>query len=70
MGEVVDLVLVGAKAELAERVRILDCIIPETVKFREAAGLGKTIFEHAPESPAAAAYCALAKELITKELIT
>jgi chromosome partitioning protein len=57
-------VLNHIKGELAGRVRIFLEEVPETVKFREAAGLGKTIFEHAPETPGAAAYNALAMEVI------
>lgn len=38
---------------------VLPCTIPESVRIREAAGLGRTIFEHAPETPAARAYQAL-----------
>ncbi len=43
--------------------RVFDLTIPETVKFREAAGLGRTIFEHAPETPGARAYHGLVKEV-------
>jgi chromosome partitioning protein len=50
------------KERLAERLRILPPI-PETVKFREAAALGKTIFEHAPDTAAAVAYHTLALEM-------
>lgn len=48
---------------LGERLRIFTPI-PETVKFREASALGKTIFEHAPDAPAAAAYTKLAEDLV------
>src|SRR2546423_15080539 len=40
---------------------VLPCTIPESVRVREASSLGLTIFEHAPESPAARAY----HELVT-----
>jgi chromosome partitioning protein len=50
---------------LGEKLRIFPPI-PETVKFREAAALGKTIFEHAPDSAGAIAYSQLA-ETITCE---
>ena len=56
-------ILAHVRAELGERVRVFPCPVPETVKFREAAALGKTIFEYAPESPGAAAYRALAEEV-------
>lgn len=56
-------VLDETRKNLAERLRIFEPI-PETVKFREAAGLGKTIFEHAPGSPAAIAYTRLAENIL------
>ena len=55
--EVVD----HTRTELGDQVHIFACPVPETVKLREAAGLGKTIFEHAPETPQAAAYWAPVK---------
>lgn len=57
-------VLENIEEELGSRVRIFPSGIPETVKFREAAGLGQTIFEHAPDSAGARAYCALAQEIL------
>ena len=56
-------VLDETRKNLSERLRIFEPI-PETVKFREAAGLGKTIFEHAPGSPAALAYTRLAETIL------
>ena len=55
-------VLEQARTELGSQLRVLDPI-PETVRFREASGLGKTIFEHSPESPGALAYRRLAEEV-------
>ena len=37
--------------------------IPETVRMREAAGAGVTIYDHAPDSPASVAYLKLAEEV-------
>jgi chromosome partitioning protein len=56
-------VLARVKEDLGGQVDIFDPPIPETVKFREAAALGRTIFEHDPASPAADAYRALAEEI-------
>ena len=53
------------REQLGEETRLFDFGIPETVKFREAAGLGKTIFEHDPESPGASAYARLAEEVLS-----
>ena len=53
----------GAHKLFDDTTRVFDLQIPETVKFREAAALGQTIFEHAPESPGAQAYLDLAKEI-------
>jgi chromosome partitioning protein len=57
-------VLKLTREQLGDVVPIFDFSIPETVKFREAAGLGKTIFEHDPTSPGALAYARLAKEVV------
>jgi len=57
-------VLEHTREALGSRVCIFEPAIPETVKFREAAGLGQTIYEHAPESAGAAAYLAIAKEFL------
>ncbi len=56
-------VIEHTREELSGRVRIFEPVIPETVKFREAAGLGQTIYEHAPDSQGAVAYRHIAKEL-------
>ena len=47
---------------LGARLRIFPPI-PETVKFREASALGRTIFEHAPDSAGAVAYHQLAETI-------
>ncbi len=43
--------------------RVFDLVISETVKFREAAALGKAIYEHAPDTAGATAYRELTKEI-------
>lgn len=57
-------VLARTKEEIGDVIHIYDMIIPESVRFREASALGKTIFEHDPESMGAAAYRQLAKEVL------
>jgi len=56
-------VLERTKAELGDRVRVFEPPVSESVRFKEAVALGKTIFEHAPDVPGAAAYRNLAKEI-------
>jgi chromosome partitioning protein len=56
-------VLDRTRAELGTDVRLFTVSIPETVRVKEAAALGKTIFEHAPDNPAATAYRMLAEEV-------
>lgn len=56
-------VLESVQDGLGESIHVLTSI-PETVKFREAVGLGKTILEHATNSPAAESYRTLAKEVL------
>ena len=56
-------VLDHIREELSGKVRIFDPPIPETVKLKDSAGTGKTIFELDPTHPAADAYRALAKEI-------
>jgi chromosome partitioning protein len=53
-----------AKAELGEAVHIYPDAIPDTTRMREAFSLGKPLFEHDPDSPAAVAYQRLAEEVI------
>lgn len=42
---------------------VYEMCIPETVKFREAAAAGKTIYELAPDTPGANAYMDLSREV-------
>ena len=44
--------------------RVFDTVVPESVRFREAAALGKTLFEHASYSRGAVAFQQLAQEVI------
>jgi chromosome partitioning protein len=53
-----------AKAELGEAVHIYPETIPDTTRMREAFSLGKPLFEHDPDSPAAVAYQRLAEEVM------
>jgi chromosome partitioning protein len=45
---------------------LFETSIPRSVKFAEAPSFGKSIFEYAPDSPAAQAYGDLARELVRK----
>lgn len=57
-------VLERTKAELGATLHIYELAIPETVRFREATALGRTIYEHAPDSPGAEAYRKFAEEVL------
>ncbi|UCG84523.1 MAG: AAA family ATPase [Dehalococcoidia bacterium] len=57
-------VLERTKAELKDRVRVFDPAVNESVRFKEAAAAGKTIFEYAPDIQGAEAYRNLAKEIV------
>ena len=56
-------ILERTRADLDGVIPIYDVVIPETVRFREAAAKGKTIYEHAPDSPGAEAYMRIAREV-------
>lgn len=43
---------------------VLDPPVPRSVRFAEAAGLGRSVLQHAPGSPGAEAYGRLAQELL------
>lgn len=58
-------ILERTRTELAGVIPIYDLVIPETVRFREAAAAGKTIYEYEPDSPGAAAYREVSKEVST-----
>ena len=60
-------VLERTREEVKERFRVYDVLIPETVRFREATALGKTIYEHVPDSPGAVAYLRFVEEVITDD---
>jgi chromosome partitioning protein len=44
-----------------------DTVIPRSVRFGEAPSFGRTIFEHDPNGPGAAAYHALAAEFLKRQ---
>lgn len=46
---------------------VYQTVIPRTVRLAEAPANGKTIFEYAPESNGAYAYCMLAQEILQEE---
>jgi len=46
---------------------VYETVIPRTVRFAEAPSHGRTIFEHDPAGAGAAAYRALAKELLARQ---
>ncbi|MDX2079395.1 MAG: ParA family protein [Terrimicrobiaceae bacterium] len=46
---------------------VYSTLIPRTVRFAEAPSHGRTIFEHDPSGPGAAAYLALADELLERQ---
>ena len=57
-------VLARTKIELKDRIRVFEPAVNESVRFKEAAAAGKTIFEHAPDIQGAEAYRILAKEIV------
>jgi chromosome partitioning protein len=50
--------------ELGNQIRIFNPPVDESVRFKEATGQGKTVFEIAPDIPGAQAYRAIAKEIV------
>jgi chromosome partitioning protein len=57
-------VIARTKAELGNTVRVYGTPIHESTRFAEATGLGKTVFEVAPDIQGAGAYRELAKEIV------
>jgi chromosome partitioning protein len=57
-------VLQRTKKELEYRIAVFEPAVNESVRFKEAAAAGKTIFEHAPDIQGAEAYRILAKEIV------
>ena len=57
-------VLQRTKRELKDRVTVFEPPVNESVRFKEAAAAGKTIFEYAPDIQGAEAYRNLAKEIV------
>ncbi len=56
-----------AEAREALGPRILDAVVPRSVRFAEAPAAGMTLLDFAPKSPGAAAYRSLAQELLEEE---
>ncbi len=56
-------VIERTRAELDGQAHVFEHVVPESVRFREAAAAGMTILEYAPDVPGAHAYRQLAKEL-------
>ena len=56
-----------SEARLALGSRMLETLVPRSVRLAEAPATGKTVLEYAPRSHAAEAYCNLAAELIEQE---
>jgi chromosome partitioning protein len=52
------------KAELGDRVRVFATPVNDSTRFAEAAGLGATVFETAPEIEGAQAYRQIAQEIV------
>jgi chromosome partitioning protein len=54
-------------ADVSDRygIRVLEPVVPRSVRFAEAPGTGRSILGHAPRSPGARAYEALATEVIS-----
>jgi chromosome partitioning protein len=50
-------------AELGDTIHIFSPPVPESTRFPEAAGMGKTVFDIAPNIPGAAAYHKIAEEI-------
>lgn len=57
-------VLERTRRDLDGHIRVFDILVSDSVRFREATALGKTILEHAPNIPGALAYRELSKELL------
>ncbi|HEY48923.1 MAG TPA: ParA family protein [Dehalococcoidia bacterium] len=56
-------VLERTKTELEGRVKVFEPAVNESVRFKEAAAAGQTIFEYAPDIKGAEAYRIIAKEI-------
>jgi chromosome partitioning protein len=57
-------VLQRTREELRDRVKVFEPPVNESVRFKEAAAGGKTIFEYAPDIQGAEAYRKLAEEIV------
>ncbi len=59
--EVVDV----TKDDLGESIHVFEPTVNESIRFTEASGQGKTVYEVAPEVPGAVAYRDIAKEIVS-----
>jgi chromosome partitioning protein len=57
-------VIARTREELGGDVHIFESSIHDSTRFTEATGMGKTVFEIAPEIPGAQAYRAIAEEIV------
>jgi chromosome partitioning protein len=57
-------VIARTKAELGDSIKVFDTPINDSTRFAEASGLGKTVFEIAPEIEGAVAYRQVAEEIL------
>jgi chromosome partitioning protein len=57
-------VIARTNEELGDAVRVFDTPIRDTIRFAEASGQGKTVFETAPHIQGALAYREIAKEIV------
>src|SRR3954451_636552 len=57
-------VVARTKAELGAQIHVFETPINDSTRFAEASGLGKTVFELAPEIEGAQAYRAIAEEIV------
>jgi len=62
------LIVDQTREKWGENVHIFPTPIADSTKFREAARLGKTIFEYAPEIPGARAYREMAAKVLERRL--
>ena len=56
-----------AEARVTLGTRMLDAVVPRSVRLAEAPATGTTVLDFAPKSPGATAYCCIARELVEGE---
>lgn len=57
-------VIQRTKQEIGDHIHVFEPPVHESTRFREATGMGKTIFEIAPETEGARAYRTIAQEIV------